>query len=101
MGYRAPTGFRRAERVAGTGRTGTGRRLWAAAAGWLRAENRPDIELWCNLGLTLGLIASTVILAPCGLTAIAPGYLATARILMPVAARPALVAAFGRQPELV
>ena len=68
--------------------------IWTAAAGWMRAENRPGLELRGTAMLTAAMMANTVIAAPHGLTAIAWGYLATACVMMLALSRPALGAAF-------
>lgn len=70
--------------------------LWAGAAGWLRTNNRPDIEFWVTVALTLGVIGNTVALAPLGLTSVAIGYALTATIILTLASFPALKTAFGR-----
>ena len=64
--------------------------IWTAAAGWMRAENRPGLELRGTAMLTAAMMANTVIAAPHGLTAIAWGYLATASVTMLVMSWPAL-----------
>lgn len=70
--------------------------LWAAAAGWLRAENRAGTEFRMTVMITGALMLNTALLAPFGLTAVATGYAITATATMTVAALPALIAAFGR-----
>lgn len=52
--------------------------IWAAAAQWLRAHDRPQDELVVSVVLTAALTANTVLLAPFGLVAIVSGYLAVA-----------------------
>ncbi|TMV93290.1 polysaccharide biosynthesis protein [Thioclava sp. BHET1] len=69
--------------------------LWTAAAGWMRAENRPGRELAATAVLTLALIANTVITAPFGLVTIAWGYLAVASVTMLALSLPALRAALS------
>lgn len=64
--------------------------LWTAAAGWMRAENRPARELIATAILTLALMANTVVAAPFGLTAIAWGYLGVASVTMFALSWPAL-----------
>ncbi|SLN67929.1 Lipopolysaccharide biosynthesis protein WzxC [Pseudoruegeria aquimaris] len=60
--------------------------LWTVCAAQLRAENRPQVELWITLALTVALAASTVATAPFGLTAMAWGYLATCCLILGLAA---------------
>lgn len=64
--------------------------LWTAAAGWMRAENRPQHELLGTAVLTGALMLNTVLAAPYGLETIAWGYLATASVTMLVMSWPAL-----------
>ncbi|MEY1557881.1 oligosaccharide flippase family protein [Yoonia sp. R2331] len=68
--------------------------IWTAAAGWLRANNRPDIELWVTIGLAGGIILNTYLLAPMGLTFVATGYAVTATIIFIGASIPAIRPAF-------
>ena len=69
--------------------------LWSAAAGWLRVQDRPEVELWVTLILTAALLANTAMLAPFGLTSVATGYaLVTATILF-IASAPAVLLAYG------
>jgi len=56
--------------------------LWATAAGWLRVQGRPQVELWMTAALALCVLASTVLLAPFGLIAMAVGYLVVTGGLM-------------------
>ncbi|WP_375691797.1 oligosaccharide flippase family protein [Pseudooceanicola sp. LIPI14-2-Ac024] len=69
--------------------------IWSAAAQWLRAEGRPQRELAVTLGVTVALIANTVLMAPFGLTALAWGYLAVATVTQLAGALPILAAAFA------
>lgn len=69
--------------------------IWTAAAGWLRTNGRPDIELWVTIGFTLGVIGNTVFLAPYGLTIVATGYAITASVVLVGASLPAIFTAFG------
>ncbi|MBL1435597.1 MAG: oligosaccharide flippase family protein [Rhodobacteraceae bacterium] len=55
--------------------------IWAAAAQWLRAENRADVETYVTAVLTVSILVSTAILTPYGLTAIVWGYLAVSTIV--------------------
>lgn len=71
--------------------------LWAASAGWLRANGRPGIEFAVTAVLTASLIAITALLAPYGLLAIAKGYLVVASVIMGLASLPAIIAAFPRR----
>lgn len=48
--------------------------LWATAAGWLRVQGKPQVELWMTCVLTVAVLASTFLLAPFGLFAMAVGY---------------------------
>jgi PST family polysaccharide transporter len=48
--------------------------LWATAAGWLRVQRKPQVELWMTCVLAVAVLASTVLLAPFGLFAMAVGY---------------------------
>lgn len=68
--------------------------LWTAAAGWLRANNRPDIEFYVTIGLAAGVILNTFFLAPLGLTAVATGYAITTTVIFVTAALPAVQHAF-------
>ena len=68
--------------------------LWTAAAGWLRANNRPQVELAVTVALAIGVIANTVLLAPLGLTAVAIGYAITTTTIFVAASLPAIRAAF-------
>lgn len=56
--------------------------LWATAAGWLRVQGKPQVELWMTTALAVAVLASTVLLAPFGLFAMAVGYLAVTGGLM-------------------
>lgn len=69
--------------------------LWSAAAGWLRANGRPELEFAVTVVLTAALILNTVLLAPFGLTAIAVGYLIVASVVMIGASLPAIADAFA------
>ncbi|MFT5630765.1 MAG: lipopolysaccharide exporter [Gammaproteobacteria bacterium] len=69
--------------------------LWAAAAGWLRTNGRPDIELWVTAAFTLGVTLNTIVLAPYGLTVVAIGYAVTATVILVIASIPAIRVAFG------
>ncbi|MEP1613469.1 MAG: oligosaccharide flippase family protein [Roseobacter sp.] len=75
--------------------------LWSAAAGWLRATGRPQIELYVTLFLTFIVMLNTVFLAPLGLTAVAIGYAVLATLVMVCAALPALASAFAPRFEKV
>ncbi|MDT0682983.1 oligosaccharide flippase family protein [Roseicyclus sp. F158] len=68
--------------------------VWASAAGWLRAADRPEVEFALTLGMTAALIANTVLLAPHGLVAIALGYLAVSAVAQIGGAAPVLLRAF-------
>ncbi len=69
--------------------------IWTAAAGWLRANNRPDIELWVTIGLAGGVVLNTYLLAPMGLTYVATGYAVTATLIFIGASIPAIRIAFS------
>jgi PST family polysaccharide transporter len=56
--------------------------LWATAAGWLRVQGKPQVELWMTCALALAVLASTLLLAPFGLFAMATGYLVVTGGLM-------------------
>jgi lipopolysaccharide exporter len=68
--------------------------LWAAAAGWLRTNGRPDIELWVTTAFTIGVTLNTIILAPSGLTVVAIGYAVTATVILATASIPVIRVAF-------
>lgn len=70
--------------------------LWSATAGWLRAQDRADVELWITIALTLALMTSTTLLAPLGLTTVALGYAVVATAIMVGGSLPTLLVAFGR-----
>lgn len=75
--------------------------VWTAAAGWLRAENRPGVEFAATTALAAALIANTILMAPYGLTHVAMGYLAVATLTQIGAAWPALSAVFRPHPQKV
>ncbi|WP_342077563.1 oligosaccharide flippase family protein [Yoonia sp. SS1-5] len=75
--------------------------LWSAAAGWLRSQGRPQSELIGTIGITLGLVCSTVLLVPYGLLAVATGYAVACFVLMSFASLPVILASFGPTPEKV
>ncbi|MEH6831881.1 MAG: oligosaccharide flippase family protein [Sulfitobacter sp.] len=60
--------------------------LWATAAGWLRVQGKPQVELWMTATLAAAVLASTLLLAPFGLYAMAVGYVAVTGGLMLVSA---------------
>ena len=68
--------------------------VWTATAGWLRANNRPEVELMVTITLALATVANTFILAPYGLTAVATGYACVTTAIFLIAAWPGLRAAF-------
>ncbi len=70
--------------------------LWSATAGWLRANDRPQVELIVTVILTLALMINTAILAPSGLVVVASGYAIVAAVVMVGASLPALYVAFGQ-----
>ncbi|MDP5358544.1 MAG: oligosaccharide flippase family protein, partial [Paracoccaceae bacterium] len=72
--------------------------LWTAAAGWLRANERPEIELLVTIVLTIGVVLNTLVLAPFGLTVVAVGYAVTATTIMVIASIPAILTAFSTTP---
>ena len=74
--------------------------LWAAAAGWMRAEGRAGAEFRVTVLMTAALMANTALLAPMGLPVVATGYAVTASVVMLLASLPAIAAAFAR-PNLV
>ncbi len=71
--------------------------LWSAAAGWLRAEGRPEVELAVTAALAGALTLNSALFAPSGLEAIAAGYLVLSILIMGGASLPALRAAFHRR----
>lgn len=71
--------------------------LWSAAAGWLRATGRAQIELSVTIAITLAVMLNTLICAPYGLVAVARGYALVATVLMVGASLPALSFAFSRR----
>lgn len=75
--------------------------LWATAAGWLRAQGRPQTELWVTVLLAVGAIANALILGPHGLEALTIGYAATLSALMIAAATVTLNSAFRPSNILV
>ncbi|MEM8729129.1 MAG: oligosaccharide flippase family protein [Pseudomonadota bacterium] len=72
--------------------------IWSAAAQWLRAENRPEIEFMSTAAMALALMANTIVMAPYGLEAMAWGYLAVSTFTQLGAALPPLSAAL--KPKL-
>jgi PST family polysaccharide transporter len=56
--------------------------LWSTAAGWLRVQGRPQVELWMTAALAFCVLGTTAILAPFGLWAMAVGYLMITSTLM-------------------
>ena len=68
--------------------------LWTATAGWLRANDRPEVELVVTAALALATIANSFVLAPFGLTAVATGYAVISTLVFVVAAWPGLRTAF-------
>lgn len=72
--------------------------LWTATAGWLRAENRPEVELMVTTALALATVANTFLLAPFGLTAVATGYACVTTFVFIAAAWPGLRTAFHATP---
>jgi lipopolysaccharide exporter len=68
--------------------------LWTATAAWLRANNRPQVELLVTIALAVGVIVNTVVLAPHGLMAVACGYALTTTTIFIAASVPAIRAAF-------
>jgi PST family polysaccharide transporter len=75
--------------------------IWTAAAGWLRANDRPEIELIVTVALAVGVIANTIFLAPMGLTYVAIGYACVATIIMLGASVPIAKIAFFTQQAKV
>lgn len=71
--------------------------IWTAAAGWLRANGRPEVELMVTVALAVGIILNTFFLAPLGLTYVAVGYTCIATIIMLSASVPATKIAFFTQ----
>lgn len=73
--------------------------LWTAAATWLRATDRAEIELLVTIAIALGAIGNTVVLAPFGLLPLAAGYAITLSVIFVAASLPALRAAFFHSAE--
>ena len=71
--------------------------LWAGTAQWLRAEDRPNSEFQVTLAMTVALLASTWLLAPHGIEAIAWGYLAVSTVIQVAASLPLLIAPKSRK----
>jgi lipopolysaccharide exporter len=69
--------------------------IWATAAGWLRANNRPEIELMVTIALAVGIVLNTILLAPLGLTYVAYGYASIASLIMIGASVPTIKTAFS------
>ena len=65
--------------------------LWAGTAQWLRAEDRAGSEFRVTLAMTAALLASTWLLAPYGIEAIAWGYLAVSTVIQVAASLPLLI----------
>ncbi|WP_316015097.1 oligosaccharide flippase family protein [Roseobacter sp. HKCCA0434] len=62
--------------------------LWSGTAQWYRAEDRPGVEFRVTLVMTCALAASTWLLAPHGIEAIAWGYLAVSTVIQLAASLP-------------
>ncbi|RYH01176.1 polysaccharide biosynthesis protein [Salipiger sp. IMCC34102] len=75
--------------------------LWTAASVWLRANDRPQVELAVTVALAAGVVANTVLLAPLGLTAVATGYAVITTTIFIGASLPAVRAAFSSRPSEV
>ncbi len=73
--------------------------LWASAAGWYRANNRPDIELKVTIALTIALLVNVAALAPYGLTHVAAGYVTLTALILFSASAPAVALAFRSTPS--
>jgi PST family polysaccharide transporter len=71
--------------------------IWTATAGWLRANDRPEVELMVTIALAAGVIVNTTFLAPLGLTYVAAGYACVATFIMLSASFPAFKIAFLSQ----
>ncbi len=56
--------------------------LWATAAGWLRSQGRPDLELFATTVLAVSAVANAIWFGSMGLTAIVTGYAAVMTGLM-------------------
>lgn len=56
--------------------------LWSTAAGWLRVQGKPQVELWMTATLAAAVLLSTALLTPFGLYPMAVGYLAVTGGLM-------------------
>lgn len=68
--------------------------LWTAAAGWLRVNDRPEVELMVTTILALATVANTILLAPHGLLQVAIGYACVTTVIFVAASWPCLRTAF-------
>ncbi len=75
--------------------------VWTAAAGWLRANGRPQKELMFTIMITVALMLNTVLLAPLGLAALAWGYLAATTCITLFAAWPIVMTTCMQSPVKV
>ena len=69
--------------------------LWTATAGWLRANERPEVELFVTLTLAIATVANTLAFSPFGLPAVATGYACVTTLIFVFAAWPGLRVAFA------
>lgn len=69
--------------------------IWSAAAQWMRAEDRPEVELYVTALLTAALLGMTLLLAPHGIVAIAWGYLIVSTLVQIAASWPVLRLTFA------
>lgn len=75
--------------------------FWATAAGWLRANGRPQIELWVTTVLATAVVLNALILGPFGLLPLTIGYAVLTTIVTLAAAIVALRAAFHSSNSVV
>jgi PST family polysaccharide transporter len=68
--------------------------IWAAVAGWLRANDTPEVELIVTIALAVGIVLNTILLAPYGLTFVAIGYASIATVIMFGASAPTIKTTF-------
>ncbi|SFE00897.1 oligosaccharide flippase family protein [Roseivivax sediminis] len=73
--------------------------VWSAAAGWLRAHDRPQVEFTVTLAMAAALMLNVALLAPFGLTAIAWGTLVVTALTQLGAAAPVLRPALRPAPQ--
>lgn len=55
--------------------------IWSAASQYMRAQDKPEQELWVTAALAIAVFVATWVLAPYGLAAIAWGYLIISSVI--------------------